>query len=401
MARVIIVGRLLSTRVNFRCSTAGTTSVPTMSPLRFHLIRPIVTTQEFWLLGPGETKTPQAQIPTYEREYGSAFMPDTTVPSRTNRRMEILDLSASRAETTVPTTFPLAVLLHRLRTFAHGRNTAEVTLMDILETVKQMLSACGLPLTEICIDASLFRSDGSRTNIGLINAEALSIQIHVNKVMPGGYAEETSHLERPSNLTLGSGTSDHNRQKPPRLAHAGPRIIEKQLFDVRNVFRFNPDFVFDEKMITINTIPIYFIRKGRKVLCDIKVRNVTLCTEIFSIRHGEPSMSEEVFHRCERPDPYALCFKSYDRRLSRLISFARGQFYRNGGDLLICVFPTSPRKTLPLGSDDGVFPPNRFGPVILVCVARPHKHNTATYRIRSHFYVVSENEDPPRKETPR
>ena len=273
--------------------------------------------------------------------------------------------------------------------------------MDILETVKQMLSASGLPPTGICIDASLFRSVGARTNIGLINAEKLSIQIHVNKVMPGGSAEDTSQFESRPNPPLESENSAHNGQKPPDPALGGPRIVEKQLFDVRNVFRFNPDFVFEEKKITINTIPIYFIRKGRKVLCDITVRNVTLCTETFFVRHGEPSMSEEVFHRCERPTADALCLKSYDRRLSRLISFDRGQFYRNGGDLLICVFPTSPRKTLPLGSDDGVFPPKRFGPAVLVCVARPRSHNNTTYRIRSHFYVVAENDDPPRKETPQ
>ena len=263
--------------------------------------------------------------------------------------------------------------------------------MDILEAFEHMISAIGLPLNKVCIDASLFRSVGARTNIGLINAENLSIQIHVATMKSAGSIEDKPKSESRLPLPAGSQPVPINGDQPADSRPSGPRVVENHLFDVRNIFRFNPDYVFDEKKLTINTVPIYFVRRGGQVLCDITIRNVTLCTETFSARHGEPSISEEVFRKCEQPTSNALGLRNYDSRLARLISHERGHFYRNGGDLLICVFPTSPRKTLPLGKDDGVFPVDRFGPAVLVCVARPSRGTGASYRIQSHFYVVSDN----------
>ncbi len=271
--------------------------------------------------------------------------------------------------------------------------------MDILEAVKQMLSASGLNSSDIYIDASLFRSVGARTNIGLINADNLSIQLHVNKQVTTGLAAHPPHAAPPLQLHVTHEHTPESILRPTERPPASPRIVERQLFDVRNTFNFNPAFVFDEKKITINTVPIYFLRQGGRVRCAITDRNVTLCTETFLTRHGAPSISEGVFHRCEQPTSDVLSLKGYDSRVARLTSRDRGLYYRNGGSLLICVFPTAPRKTLPLGSDDGVFPAGRFGPPVLVCVARPSRRATAMYRIRSHFYVVAEHNDTPGKET--
>ena len=273
--------------------------------------------------------------------------------------------------------------------------------MDILEAVKQMLSASGLNSSDIYIDASLFRSVGARTNIGLINADNLSIQLHVHKQVTTGLAAHPPRAATSSPLHIEHQHFPESVPRPTDPPLVGPRIVERQLFDVRNIFNFNPAFVFDEKKITINTVPIYFLRQGGRVRCAINDRNVTLCTETFLIRHGAPSISEGVFHKCTQPTADVLPYRDYDTRLARLISLDRGLYYRNGGNLLICVFPTAPRKTLPLGSDDGVFPAGHFDPPVLVCVARPSRRATAIYRIRSHFYVVAEHDDTPGQETPQ
>lgn len=269
--------------------------------------------------------------------------------------------------------------------------------MDIHDVVERMISASGLPRANVRIDASLFRSVGARTNLGLINAENLSVQIHLNHVTPNTPAEDEPRLEsRPiPKLQAETEHSAADRETPAGPGPDGPRIVDRHLFDVRNTFRFHPDFVFEERKITVNTIPIYFVRTGGLIRCEITSNNVMLCEEAFSVRDGELRLSEGegVFNRCEQPALDVAGLKSYDTRLARLVSHEPRRFYRHGV-FFICVFPiASRRRTLPLGRDDGIFPANAFGPAALVCVAKLGAD--ASYRIRSHFYVVADDGDRP------
>ena len=269
--------------------------------------------------------------------------------------------------------------------------------MDILDVVDQMIDAFGLVGAKGRIDASLFRSVGARTNLGLINAENLSIQIHVNPVTPNGPAAGEPKLENPRIPTLQAGRPRTERAAADRETSTapgtnGPRVVDRHLFDVRSTFRFDPGFVFEEKKITVNTVPIYFVRKGGRIRCDITINNATLCDEVFSVRDGELCMLEGAFSRCGQQAPNAVGLNHYDTRLTRLVSRKSGHLHRNGG-LFICVFPTAPRRTLPLGRDDGVFPADGFGPAALICVGKSSRGNRASYRVCSHFFVVSDNDD--------
>lgn len=263
--------------------------------------------------------------------------------------------------------------------------------MDIRDALDMILSASGLPRVEMQIDdASLFRFQRTRTNVGLINADNLSVQIHINQVAPsgaagGGLKSDSQSIPRMETERAASGD-----RASEGSGSGGPRVVDKHLFDVSNTFRFSPDFVFDERRLTINTIPIHFMRKGARIICDIRIRNVSLSAETFFVRDDELRMSEGAFERCASPVPDGPGPHLHDERLSRIVDHKQGRFYRNGGGLLVCLFPTAPGEALPLGRDDVIFPEDRFGPVHLVCVARSKPGNT--YQIRSHFYVVTDSD---------
>ena len=267
--------------------------------------------------------------------------------------------------------------------------------MNILEAFDMILSACGLARTDMQIDASVFRYDGTRTNIGLINAENLSIQIHIDRRIHIDRATPESGAGAPGMLAekaiprveaKRAATPD---RAPDQSEPDAPRIVDRHLFDVRKTFVFDPASVFDERRLTINTIPIHFVRTGGRIVCDLKIRNVLLYSEAFFVREGTLCMSEDDFERCDPPAACAWDLEPCDERLSSLVARENGRFYGNGSGHLVCIFPTASGAKLPLGRDDAAFPGDRFGPVYLVCVARRRGQGRDRYRVRSHFYVVT------------
>ena len=272
--------------------------------------------------------------------------------------------------------------------------------MDLHEALGRILSASELVRADRHIgriDASLYRSDASRTNIGLINAENLSIQIHINQVIPhGGAHDEPGRDSRAIPPMEANHAVFHDRTPPPPEPDR-PRVVDRHLFDVRNTFLFNSDFVFEERRLTINTIPIHFIRTGERIIHDIEIRNVPRYSERFFVRDGQLCMSEGAFKRYEPPASDASGLEFHDKRLSDLFALEDRSVYRSPDGLLVYVFPADSGARLPLGRDDAVFPEDRFGPVYLVCVAQTRRH--APPRIRSHFYVVTDNDNQSRGQT--
>ena len=272
--------------------------------------------------------------------------------------------------------------------------------MDIHEALRMILSATGLVRADMHIgriDASLYRSDASRTNIGLINADNLSIQIHINQVMPrGGADDEPKHDGRSIPPMEANHAVSHDRTPTPSEP-GGPRVVDRHLFDVRNTFRFNSDFVFEERRLTINTIPIHFIRTGERIICDIVIRNVPLSSETFFVRDGELCMREGAFKGPEPPASDASGLEFHDKRLSGLVAQENRRVYSSNDGLLVSVCPTDSGARLPLGRDDAVFPEDCFGPIYLVCVTQTRRHRPP--KIRSHFYVVTDNDDRSRGQT--
>ena len=281
--------------------------------------------------------------------------------------------------------------------------------MNILEAFGMILSACGLARNEMQIEASVFRCDGARTNIGLINADNLSIQIHIDRrihidrATPGGGTGIPGHVgstERaiPRVETKRAATPDRAPDQPEPDA---PRIVDRHLFDVRKTFVFDPAFVFDERRLTINTIPIHFVRTGGRIVCDLKIRNAMLYSEAFLARDGALCMAEGGFESCTPPPADAWDLESCDERLSSLLAGENGRFYGNGNGHLVCIFPTPSGAKLPLGTDDATFPGDRFGPVYLICFARRRRRSGARYRVHSHFYVATGDDGQPRGEMRR
>ena len=274
--------------------------------------------------------------------------------------------------------------------------------MNILEAFDMILSASGLARNDMQIDASLFRYDEARTNVGLINAENLSIQIHIDRATPDGGAGVPGHVGSakgaiPRVEAKRAATPDRAPERPEPDA---PRIVDRHLFDVRKTFVFDPASVFDERRLTINTVPIHFVRTGGRIVCDLKVRTALLYSEAFLARNGALCMSEGGFDKCSPPAD-ALDLKPYDERLSSLVAEENGRFYRDSSGHLVCIFPTASGVKLPLGSDEAAFPGARFGPVYLVCFARRRGGGSARYRVRSHFYVVTGDDGQSRGEMRR
>ena len=270
--------------------------------------------------------------------------------------------------------------------------------MNIREAFAKMLSASGFPGGEVSVDASLFRSVGVRTNLsfGLITVEDLVVQVHIHGTTPhrdSGPGPEDARggmnprvASEPAAL-LHDGGPDEPEPDSPGAKEDSPKVVERHLFDVCSTFRFSPDFVFEEREVVMNDIPIHFLRAGDARSLPIYLNNPKkpLREERFHLQNGELHMAEGIFRRCQSSVSHELCIE--DDRFARFMKPGCRHCYKSDGGLLIGIFAVDPGVNLPLRNDNAVFSEG-FGPIHLVCVARSRR--SSPYWIRSYFYVATD-----------
>lgn len=271
--------------------------------------------------------------------------------------------------------------------------------MNVREAFATMLSASGFSGGEVSVDASLFRSVGARTNLsfGLITVRDLVVQVHIHRTTPhrdsGPEPEDARRgmnprvTSEPAALLHGGGP-DEPGPDGPGAKEDSPKVVDKHLFDVCSTFRFSPDFVFEEKKVVINKIPIHFLRAGdaRQLPIYLDRADYPLRNEKFYLQNGELHLSEGLVRRCQPSAWHELCIE--DDRFARFMKPGCRRCYEGSGRLLIGVFAVDPGVNLPLEKDNVVFSSD-FGPIHLVCVARAGRG--LPYRIRSYFYVATDH----------
>ena len=270
--------------------------------------------------------------------------------------------------------------------------------MNVREAFVKMLSASGFPGGEVSVDASLFRSSGARTNLsfGLITVKDLVVQIHIHGTAPHrGSVPEPEDARRGMNPRVTSGPAallhgggpDEPGSDGPGAKEGSPRVVDKHLFDVCSTFRFSPDFVFEERKVVINGIPIHFLRTGdaRSLPIYLDRPRCPFSNERFYFQEGDLHMSEGLFRRCQPSVSHELRIE--DDRFACFMKPGCRRCYEGSG-FLIGIFAVDPGVNLPLGKDEAFFSTD-FGPIHLVRVAR--SGGRSPYRTRSYFYVATDH----------
>ena len=251
---------------------------------------------------------------------------------------------------------------------------------------------------EASVDASLFRAAGVRANLsfGLITVGDLVVQVHIHGTTPhrdSGPEPEGARrgmnpgvTSEPAALLHGGGR-DEPGPDSPGAKEDSPKVVERHLFDVCSTFRFSPDFVFEEREVVINKIPIHFLRAGDDGQLPIYLDHPDspLLIEKFYFQDGDLYLEEALFRICQPSVLHELCIE--DNRFTRFMKPGCGRCYEGAG-FLIGIFSVDPGVNLPLRKDNVVFSTD-FGPIHLVCVAR--SGGNSPYRIRSYFYVATDH----------
>ena len=270
--------------------------------------------------------------------------------------------------------------------------------MNVREAFAKMLSVSGLPEGVVSVDASLFRSVGARTNLsfGLITAKDFVVQVHFHGTTPhrdsGPEPEDARRgmnpkvRSEPAALLHGGGP-DEPEPGSPGEKEGSPKVVERHLFDVCSTFRFSPDFVFEEREVIINKIPIHFLRTDDDGQLPIYLNRIDhpLRNETFRLRDGELYMSGRFYKRCKPSAWRELCIE--DDRFDRFMESGCRRCYKGNG-YVVGIFAVDPGANLPLEKDNAFFSEG-FGPIHLVCVARSGRG--LPYTIRSYFYVATDH----------
>ena len=184
--------------------------------------------------------------------------------------------------------------------------------MNVREAFATMLSASGFSGGEVSVDASLFRSVGARTNLsfGLITVRDLVVQVHIHGTTPhrdsGPEPEDARRgmnprvTSEPAALLHGGGPDEPGPDGPGAKKDT-PKVVDKHLFDVCSTFRFSPDFVFEEREVVINKIPIHFLRAGDDGQLPIYLDHPDspLLIEKFYFQDGDLYLEEALFRICQ------------------------------------------------------------------------------------------------------
>lgn len=253
----------------------------------------------------------------------------------------------------------------------------------ITETViKEFLRWNGLAQDEVPTDISLFRLGNVDVNLGLINTEHLSIQVQIV------HAYQPSKNAKSSCISV-EGAEQYRSTEKKSEWNSIP--IKESPFETTSTFHFTTRSIFDESKLTINTIPIHFLRAGDRQWRECQLRlGGRFVSGVFKERSGKLCMNENLFCRYELSKQKLSCSNPYEDRVHKLLVDSDRTYFYKHGHVVVGILPAETGEELPLGKDSAVFSKDIVNNVYLICVATQNRRKCDSFQIRSHFYFITE-----------